>query len=363
MANKVKAEGGINMAQGIPAFQPPEPLLRKLQEIVFQPIHQYAPGTGNKLLTNQIVNRYHKYGLNQQNLLITNGGTEALSLLFTYFSKKIKVPFSTLAFDPVYESYKNLPRIFNRPFVAFPFNQNAEIDFSALEKTILEHEVKVIFISSPGNPLGKVWHQNEVENIVALAKKHGIYLVFDSVYCDLYFNQPPYSPLKHFSEQVFYVNAFSKKLSITGWRIGYLFAHHAHMSEIMDIHDYTGLSTPSILQQAVGEYLSEHNFGDDYSDKLREQLQKNYQQLSKELTQLGFKVITAEGGYFIWATLPCKYTNGFNFALDLYETEKVAVVPGEHFSNQAKNIIRFNIAINNDEIKAAIKRIKRFTGN
>ena len=153
---------------------------------------------------------------------------------------------------------------------------------------------------------------------------------------------------------------FSKLFSITGWRIGYLIAHQVHMQNIKSIHDYTGLCAPSVLQQAIVEYLKKYDFGNEYVTNLRKRLKESYNHLSGELEKLGFEIPETKGGYFVWAKLPQQFTDGFKFAIDLYEEQKVAVIPGEHFSNNAKNYIRFNIAREKSEVDEGISRIKRF---
>lgn len=357
MANKVKSEGGINLAQGIPAFEPPKELLEILQEIIFDNVHQYAPGRGNSKLLSKLE---EYYDIPQNQFLITNGATEAISLLFTYIKNKVKSEFSVLSFNPVYESYKHLPRIFNLAVCTFSITNNSAINFDELENTVKEKKVKLIILASPGNPYGKVWTKNEVDSLVDICNRLEIFVIFDAVYADLYFNEAPYFPLKQKSEYIFYVNAFSKKFSITGWRVGYLIAHASHMKDIMDIHDYTGLCSPSILQQSIATYIDRHNFGKNYTTDLRIKLKKNYEYLSEELTLMGFENIEAQGGYFIWTKLPEQFNDGLDFALKLYEEHKVALVPGIHFSEKGKRFVRINIARKPNEIGIAIEKIKEF---
>jgi len=361
MSNKVKEFGGINLAQGIPGFNPPKELTDILSEISNKKIHQYAPGNGNNELLDLLLHKYQtEFSFTKDDFLITQGGTEALSLLYTYFNKILPKPFSALAFDPVYESYKYLPGIFNTDFVSFAFEEDFSIDFFKLEKRCDENNVKVIFLGSPGNPYGKIWSENEINSLLKLSKKLNIYIVIDAVYRELYFNEKPYVPLDQFYPNLFYTNSFSKLFSITGWRIGYLIAHQDHMSKIKSIHDYTGLCAPSVLQQTIVEYLKKYDFGKEYISNLRIRLKESYNHLAGELEKLGFIIPEIKGGYFIWAKLPEKYTDGFKFAIDLYQEQKVAVIPGEHFSENAKNYVRFNIAREKSEIDEGIIRIKRF---
>ena len=361
MSNKVKQFGGINFAQGIPGFDPPKELTNILARIADQKIHQYAPGNGNNELLDLLLQEYRNdFDFSKDDFIITQGGTEALSLLYTYFNKILSKPFSALAFDPVYESYKNLPGIFNTDFVSFPFESDSTVDFNMLEKVCKEHHVKVIFLGSPGNPFGRIWSKNEMNSLIELSKKLDVFIVLDAVYKELYFDDKPYIPLDQFYPNLFYTNSFSKLFSITGWRIGYLIAHHNHMPQIKAIHDYTGLCAPSVLQQAIAEYLKNSNFGKEYVADLRKKLAEGYNHLASELLKLGFEIPETKGGYFVWAKLPGKYPDGFRFAIDLYDEQKVAVIPGEHFSENAKDFIRLNIAREKQEIDEGIKRIKKF---
>jgi len=354
MANKVKAKGGINLAQGIPAFDPPEELLHLLSKAAFEKIHQYAPGKGIASLLQQLALNYN---ICQDNFLVVNGATEAISTIFTYLLKE-NPGSAVLTFSPAYESYKHLPRLFNVPFYTQAIA--SKINFSSFEKQCSDNNIKIVLLASPGNPLGRIFTKAEIINIIEITKRHNAYVIIDAVYSDLYFEDKPYYPINNISENVFYVNAFSKKLSITGWRIGYLLSHEKHMAALMDVHDYIGLSSPSVLQHALAEYLRVSNFGKDYCSELRANLKTNYYQMKHALIELGFKVIDGQGGYFIWAKLPVKFTSGFDFAIELYEQQKVAIVPGIHFDETGEQYIRLNIARYPYEIDMAIEKIKNF---
>jgi len=358
MSNKVKTYGGINLAQGIPGFEPPKELLDELSRVARLSVHQYAPGNGNDELLDLLVNHYEKF--KKEDFLVTNGATEAVSLLYTYFNNTLTKPYSALAFEPVYESYKKLPEIFNDTFIPFSLTESGNVEFERLEEVCRQNNTKIIFMNTPGNPLGKIWSREEVLKIFEIARKLGIYIIVDAVYQELYFNEKPYNPIHDYSEQVFYVNSFSKVFSITGWRIGYMIASQKHMQAIKSVHDYTGLCVPSVLQQALVAYLKTHNWGARYITYLRSALQESFSVLKAGLNDLGFYIPEIEGGFFIWARLPKGWNDGFQFAMQLYEQEKVAVIPGEHFSAKKKDYIRFNIARETDEIREAVTRLNRF---
>jgi aminotransferase len=93
---------------------------------------------------------------------------------------------------------------------------------------------------------------------------------------------------------------------------------------------------------------------------LRKGLSKSFKILERHLSKLGFFIPEIEGGFFIWARLPEEWDVGFKFAMDLYNEEKVAVIPGEHFSDSKKNYIRFNVARSIEEMEDAVMRLDRF---
>ncbi len=360
MSNKVKSGGGINLAQGIPGFDLPVQLLDELNSLTHSDKHQYAPGNGNIKLVEQLCRHYAMHQLKAEELLITQGATEGGSLVFTYLKQQIKGTFSCLAFDPVYETYEQLPRIFGVPFHAFPLSDDLSIDFSKLEQLIKKENVRILFINSPGNPLGKVWKKEEFDKMLALSEKYKINLILDSVYRELVFDQnaKAYIPFNTNNPRLFYLNSFSKLLSITGWRIGYLICNKEHMRRIRNIHDYTGLCVPSILQEALARYLEKHDFGRVYIESLREKIRNNFTEMQSALQNSGFKIPAIEGGYFIWAKLPGNIpSGGYDFAINLYDKEKIAIVPGIHFSQKGDRYIRINIARKEEEIRNGLNKI------
>lgn len=364
MSNLVKTNGGINCAQGIPGFNPPKELLQKLKDLSDRNVHQYPAGNGipelKKIIASGLIENSE---FTESNILITNGATEAISIIYLYLRQLNRGHLTTLSFDPVYESYSNLPKIYNDRFItAYPENDGS-FNFELVEKSIAEENVKLIIVCSPGNPYGKIWKKEEIKIIHQICKKHGSYLIFDAVYSNLYFNEKPYLPFDIFDETVFFVSAFSKMLSITGWRVGYIVSVDRNIENIARIHDYTGLCSPSVLQYSIAEYLAENDFGMNYLNDLRKKIRKSYYIMSDILCTSGFLTPEIDGGYFIWTKIPERFDNGFNFALELYEKKKIGVVPGIHFSEKGTAFIRISIAKPENEISEAGSKIREFVNN
>ncbi|MBP5590374.1 pyridoxal phosphate-dependent aminotransferase [bacterium] len=361
MSNLVKKNGGINCAQGIPGFEPPKELIEELVSAAKTQIHQYPAGNGNPELRGLVASGLcGNCGISAENVLVTNGATEAISLIYLYLRQKTAGKFTVLSFDPVYESYANLPKIYGDRFLCEYPDDSGTFDFDALEERVKNEKVNLVLLCSPGNPLGKIWKKEEISRLYEICKKYGANLVFDSVYSDLYFGEKPYLPFELVDETLFVVSAFSKMLSITGWRVGYIVGSVQHIENLAKIHDYTGLCTPSVLQAAIAGYLEKNDFGRDYLAFLRGKVRESFEIMYSALQKSGFLMPSIDGGYFVWAKIPQGFDDGFKFAMDLYESKKVGTVPGIHFSEKGNEFIRISIAKEASEIAEAASRIADF---
>lgn len=362
MSGLAKSQGGINLAQGIPGFTPPAGLLQKLEELVYLPVHQYPAGNGDPNLIIEIQKFYTPLqAIDSQQILVVQGATEGISLVYLYLHLKFGQGFSCLAFDPIYESYSRLPDLYGDQLFRMSFNEDGEIDWDTLERLIIKQGIKLIFVNSPGNPFGRIWTQVEFERLKTLADIYDFYILFDGVYSELYFTkEKPFCSLTGNLDRLFFVNSFSKMFSITGWRVGYLITSEKHLRKINDIHDYTGLCTPSILQKALAGYMKDEVLGSVYSDELRKKLKISLDLLSGPLKELGFLFVKPSAGYFIWAKLPEPFENGLDFCLELFHQQKVAMVPGVHFSFQGQAHVRINFAREPIELYEALKGIQSF---
>ncbi|MEA1873182.1 MAG: pyridoxal phosphate-dependent aminotransferase, partial [Bacteroidota bacterium] len=318
-SNLVKENGGINLAQGIPGFQPPSALLKALQDASNTSIHQYAPGLGNHKLRAHISKTFEDKITSDFEFMITLGGTEAIQLLYLYLHKR-NHGLRTAAFSPVYESYMHLPRIYGDSF------ESISIENPDLQKRLIQffadYQPDLFFVNTPGNPFGRALSQPEFDLLQSLCNQHNCYLIIDAVYDVFHFGEPPYYPFKLFTDKTFYVNSFSKRYSITGWRLGYFFTHHSHFDQLCDIHDFTGLSCPSVLQESLANFLDIPKVASSYVEEIRLQLLENYQKSAALLRAKGFLVSNIQGGYYIWTKLPSHIKDGLEFSKFLYATQK-----------------------------------------
>lgn len=358
-SNLVKSHGGINLAQGIPGFDPPTALLDILSGIKEQKSHQYAPGIGNAQLLDQLQQKYKgNYDPERSSFFVVNGATEAISLIYTWLFRQFAGSLNVLAFSPAYESYIHLPRIFGNSVTFLPLKQDGEIDLAEFERALVAEKIKLVFSCSPGNPWGRIIDRKTLDAICSICERRGCYLIIDAVYSELWFSgEKPWYPTGRISKYIFYVNSFSKLYSITGWRVGYFLAHKDNMAELQDIHDYIGLSSPAPLQAALAGFMQDEAANREYVENLRRVIAWNYRRQSLQLIGNGFDIPPHNGGYFIWAQCPDNIASGVDFAIDLYNRMRIAVIPGAHFGKEWERYIRINIALLPEILESGISGI------
>ena len=86
---------------------------------------------------------------------------------------------------------------------------------------------RAIFINSPSNPTGWTATEDELRAILALARKHGLWIFADEVYSRFVYEgerAPSFYDVAADDDRILYVNTFSKNWAMTGWRIGWISA-------------------------------------------------------------------------------------------------------------------------------------------
>ncbi len=358
-SNLVKVHGGINLAQGIPGFAPPSGLLKYLSETASQPVHQYAPGTGNTDLLARLEERYTGlFNPDTSNFFIANGATEAISLIYTYLHRKMGGAMRVLTFSPAYESYIHLPNIFGDTLTTLPQDDHGKFDIGPFEQVIKDEKIQLVFLCSPGNPRGTVYDQQTLSALADICARQQCYLLIDAVYSDLCFDGArPWYPTHQLSPYVFYVNSFSKLLSVTGWRVGYFLTHQSHYEALKRIHDYIGLSSPAPFQAAIARFLEKKEEVEAYVTEVRLLLANNYLSARERLLAEGFVIPEHQGGYFIWARCPKHIDSGTTLGINLYNKYRTAIIPGAHFGAEWNQYIRINIAQPPDVLHQGVNHI------
>jgi len=144
---------------------------------------------------------------------------------------------------------------------------------------------------------------------------------------------------------------------MTGWRIGYAAANPDFIAAMTKIHQYTMLSAPIMGQVAAIEALKR-------GEKNVEQMTAEYDQRRRLILngfrQMGLDCFEPKGAFYLFPSIKKTGLTSLQFAEQLLQAEKVALVPGDAFGDCGEGFVRCSYATSTANIKEALLRIRRF---
>ncbi|MGV2988187.1 PLP-dependent aminotransferase family protein [Vibrio sp. E150_011] len=287
---------------------------------------------GNEILRQTIAKRYALQGMNinPDEIVITAGALEALNLSLQSVTKS--GDWVIVESPTFYGALQSLERLNLRALFVNTHPKDG-IDLDSLEHALKTHPVKACWLMTTfQNPLGFTLSNEKKKKLIELLTHHGVYLIEDDVYSELYYGGDKPLPAKAFDTQsmTLHCSSFSKSL-VAGFRIGWV-AAGSQALKIQKLQLMSTLSTSAPVQLTLANYLSTRHY-ESHLRLLRRKLeQRKFQtwQLLQAALPEGAHAYYSTGGYFIWVVLP-NYVN----ATELYKTallEHISIAPGEMFA-------------------------------
>jgi aspartate aminotransferase len=353
-AKQMKAQGlnVISLAAGEPDFLPPEEVKQAAIDAINQNFSKYTAASGIIELKQAVVEklqRENNINYNTENIIITNGGKQALlNAFFALQPGEIIVP------KPYWLSYPEQIKATNN-IPVFCETDNNQIKADLIAEKITPN-TKAIIINSPSNPTGAVIEKSELQRIADLALQHNIKIISDEVYEYFIYDQEHISIAslgEEIKQNTITINAISKSFAVPGWRIGYAAANKEIIKQMSAFQSHATSNPCSIAQKAAIKALE--------SGKNQE-IQKKYKQrrdlMTDELKSMGLDVQRPQGAFYCWVKIK---DDSLTFCNRLLEESKLAVIPGEPFGS--KQHIRLSYAIEQEKIKEAMRRLRGFFDN
>jgi aspartate aminotransferase len=327
---------------------------------------KYSFSEGSPQLISSIIEYYKKYEMfyNKEDVLITNGGSEAL--LFSLIAicddgDEILVP------EPFYTNYN----VFALPvgIKMVPITTTPENDFrlpskEEIEKLITD-KTKGFLMSTPGNPTGVVYTKDEVEMICNLAIEKDIFVLSDEVYREfVYDGEEFYSfgRVEHARQHVVIIDSISKRFSACGARIGCVASKNKEfIANVLKLCQ-SRLCVPTLEQEGAIEL---YKLDESYYEKVRKEYNKRRDVLFEKLREIdGVICHPPKGAFYTIVTLPVEDAEDFVIWLlrDFhYNNKTVMMAPAEGFyatPGLGKNQVRLAYVINEEDLRNAIDVLK-----
>ncbi|MFT2011274.1 pyridoxal phosphate-dependent aminotransferase [Pontibacter sp. 13R65] len=358
----------INLASGASYFRSPAPAIRTAIQALEAGATGHGTAEGIPELRAALVERYRQEAIDitPEQVLITPGSKQALFYLFTVLlqqdSNEVVVP------TPAWFGFQELMGYCKGKMIQLP--TTAASDFSlptSALRQVLNENTRILLLTNPGNPTGRVYSKQELEELLEVTKEYpNLYVISDEIYDFVTYDGPFTSVLacEGDKERVVVVNGFSKSFAMSDWRLGYLVGPQELVKRCTAFQAATIAGVSKFLQKGAIAAIQER---DQVLPSMLEVLQENRTLMAsglKEIPHLPFFV--PQGAYYFFPDfshyLPCSTPTShiLNSSIELcaYLTEiyKLQLSPGDFFGLPGH--ARMSFAVEREVLAEALSRLK-----
>ncbi|WML51846.1 aminotransferase A [Neobacillus sp. PS3-12] len=352
-------EGMISLTIGQPDFPTPEHVKQAGIKAIQDNYTSYTHNAGYLELREaacQFIEKKYGISYNPENeVIVTIGGSEAIDISFrTILSEGSEV----ILPGPVYPGYEPLIRTCGAVPVYVDVRDNQFRLTADKIKPYITEKTRCIVLPYPSNPTGVSLSESELADIASLLSEYEIFVLADEIYSELVYDRAHTSIASFLKEKTIVINGLSKSHSMTGWRIGLLFASEYLTKHILKVHQYNVSCANSIAQKAAYEALTA---GIDDALFMKKEYLMRREYVHQRLQNMGLNVVKPDGAFYFFVKIPESISkNSFDFCLELVRETKVAVVPGSAFSEYGEGYFRLSYAASMETLKEGLDRIEKY---
>lgn len=359
IANEIP--GVISLGVGEPDFDTPWVVREEGMYTLQKGYTFYTANAGLMELREEISNfLYRKYDLSysaKDEILVTVGGSEAIDLALRAMldpGDEVIVP------EPSYVSYVPCVSLADGVPVPLPLQEANQFRLQPEElEAAITPKTKIVVLSYPNNPTGAIMERADLEAVAKVIIDHDLYVLSDEIYSELSYQEDHISiaSLPGMRERTIVINGFSKSFAMTGWRLGYAAGPKVILQQMTKIHQFAIMAAPTSSQYAGITALREC---DREVAEMRESYNQRRRYLMNTVKELGLPCFEPYGAFYIFPNISEFGLTSEEFATQLVQEEKVAVVPGSAFGESGEGFIRISYAYSIEELREAFTRVGRF---
>ena len=289
--------------------------------------------------------------------LITVGVSEALDLAMRALlspGDEVLVP------EPCYVSYNACVTLAGGVPVSVCCNRENEFRVTVEQlAAALTPRTKALLIGYPNNPTGAVMPREDLAAIARFAEQHDLIVISDEIYASLTYDgeHTCFASLPGMRDRTILLNGFSKAYAMTGWRIGYAMGNADFIGAMTKIHQYTMLCAPITAQIAAIEAIKQ---GTASRNKMVDEYDRRRRLMVDGLRNIGLDCFEPRGAFYVFPSIRNTGLTSLQFAEQLLQAEKVALVPGDAFGACGEGFVRCSYASSSKNLSEALDRIGRF---
>jgi alanine-synthesizing transaminase len=362
---RAAAEDIVDLGMGNPDSPTPPHIVAKLIEAVQDPrTHRYSMSKGIPGLRRAQAGYYERrFGVKldpETEVVATLGSKEGLANL----AQAISSPGDTILVpNPSYPIHQFGFIIAGASVRSLPCTPDDEM-LSAIDRAVRHSVPKptAVIVNFPSNPTAHLASIEFYRELVALCRRHELFILSDLAYSELYFGStPPPSVLEVEGAKDVTVEftSMSKTYNMPGWRMGFAVGNPRLIGALTRVKSYLDYGAFAPIQIAAVAAL---NGPQDTVAEMRTLYRERRDLLVKGLAAAGWDTPAPEGSMFIWAPIPEKFRHlgSVEFSKLLLARAKVAVAPGLGFGEHGDGHVRIALVENNHRIRQALRGIRGF---
>jgi methionine aminotransferase len=355
--------GAVNLGQGFPDFDCDPALIDAVTGAMKSGHNQYPPMAGVGVLRTaisaKILRLYgHQYDADTE-ITVTAGATQAImSILLACVHSGDEV----IVIEPAYDSYVPSIKLAGGVPVFVPMLLGTNGYTIPWDKVVLAitPKTRLLLLNSPHNPSGFVLQESDIAALTAIVRHTQIMIASDEVYEHMVFDGLRHESLARYPElaaRAYIISSFGKTYHVTGWKVGYVAAPRALMTEFRKVHQFNVFTVNTPMQVGLARYMNEPEpylgLADFYQrkrDKFRDGLKNSR-----------FKLLPSSGTYFQCVDyLAISQKSEGEFAQWLTREIGVAAIPMSAFHHQSteSGIVRFCFAKQDATLEKALERLQ-----
>jgi alanine-synthesizing transaminase len=364
-AARARGEDIIDLGMGNPDLPPPAHVIAKLAEVAAKPdAHGYSASKGIPGLRKAQAGYYaRRFGVDvdpETEVVVTLGSKEGLANL----AQAITAPGDVvLAPNPSYPIHTFGFIIAGATIRSVPVTPD-EHYFEALERAMKFTVPKpsILVMGYPSNPTAEVVDLAFYERVVAFAKEHGLWVLSDLAYSELYFDGCPTPSILQVpggKDVAIEFTSLSKTYSMAGWRIGFAVGNKRLIGALTRVKSYLDYGAFTPIQAAA---VAAINGPQDIVAANRELYQKRRDVLVESFGRAGWDIPVPRASMFAWAPLPpaLAHLGSLEFSKQLLTHAGVAVAAGVGYGEEGEGFVRIAMVENEHRIRQAARNIKRY---
>ena len=358
----------IDLGMGNPDEPPPQHVIDKLCEVAGKPdAHGYSQSKGIPGLRRAQANYYRRrFGVDldpETEVIVTMGSKEGLASLATAITAPGDV---VLAPSPSYPIHTFGFMIAGASIRAVPTTPD-ENYWRALDNAIAFTVPRptVLVVNYPSNPTAEVVDLAFYERVVAWAREHGVFVLSDLAYSELYFDGQPTPSIMQVEgakDVAVEFTSMSKTYGMAGWRIGFAVGNRELIAALTRVKSYLDYGAFTPVQAAACAAL---NGPQDCVEENRARYHRRRDVMVESFGRAGWEIPAPRASMFAWAPLPPGFQGmgSLEFSKRLLQQADVAVAPGVGYGEEGEGFVRIAMVENEQRIRQAARNVKRFLAN